>query len=86
MKIFFKKNAYGACQEQKTLYFCTRFRERAGSEDELGEISSEDGGWEVKQPPVRKKMKKVLGGNGKRITFAVRFREEKDSRDGGEVL
>ena len=22
-------------------------------------------------------MKKVLGGNGKRITFAVRFREEK---------
>ena len=33
---------------------------------------------ESEQPHVRKKMKKVLGGNGKGITFAVRFREEKD--------
>ena len=31
---------------------------------------------EIERFPVRKKIEKVLGGNRKGITFAVRFREE----------
>ena len=38
------------------------------------------------EPPVRKKIEKVLGGNGKGITFAVRFREEKMIGRKPEVL
>ena len=42
---------------------------------------------EVKEHrPFEKIVKKVLGGNGKGITFAVRFREEEDRACGSEVL
>ena len=41
---------------------------------------------ESEQRLFEKIMKKVLGGNGKRITFAVRFREEKDRVERLEVL
>ena len=42
----------------------------------IGGISRQETDGDGKHPPVRKKMKKVLGWNGKGITFAVRFREE----------
>ena len=56
--------------------FAPAFREGAGSLERTGrEGEGED---EVKeQRPFEKIVKKVLGGNGKGITFAVRFREEK---------
>ena len=75
--------------KRKTLYFCTRFpkgseflrrlRRRSGRETgERGERSE--------RGPFEKKIEKVLGGTGKGITFATRFREGDDSRDAGEVL
>jgi hypothetical protein len=50
-------------------------RERVLENGRAEKVRGED---EVKEHrPFEKIVKKVLGGNGKGITFAVRFREEK---------
>ena len=51
-------------------------RERVLENGRAEKVRGEDDGKE--QRPFEKIVKKVLGGNGKGITFAVRFREEKD--------
>ena len=35
-------------------------------------------GWEINRQPLKKKLKKVLAGTGKAITFATRFRKGND--------
>ena len=51
-------------------------RERVLESGRAEDVRGED---EVKEHrPFEKIVKKVLGGNGKGITFAVRFREEED--------
>ena len=59
-------------------------RERVLENGRVEKVRREDEGSEHR--PFEKIVKKVLGGNGKGITFAVRFREEEDRACGSEVL
>ena len=73
-------------ENEKPSTFAPAFREGASSCKRGMTEGSMEEERESEQRLFEKIMKKVLGGNGKRITFAVRFREEKDRVERLEVL
>ena len=73
-----------ACNEKATT-FAPAFREGVGS-SKRGERKRRRRRQGSEHRPFEKNLEKVLGGNGKGITFAVRFREERDRAEGSEVL
>ena len=73
----FKKVVMPLAGNKKLSTFAPAFRKGAGS-GKRGRRERSFWGKGSERRPFEKNLEKVLGGNGKGITFATRFREERD--------